>query len=56
MSLFDSLSDDELKQRLEHEQNRSRRALSKQERAIAHNNVKAIIREQVIRFERRWGL
>lgn len=56
MQPFSSLSDDELEQRLEREQARSKRALSKRERATAHNNVKAIIREQTIRFERRWGL
>jgi hypothetical protein len=51
-----SMSDDDLVRRLKEERRRSKRALSKQDRAIAHNNVKAIVSEQTRRYEAAWGL
>lgn len=51
-----SMSDADLERRLKEERQRSQRALSKRDRAIAHSNVKAIIFEQTRRYEASWGL
>lgn len=56
MSYWAKLTDEELKKRLWDERKRAQYAQKKQERAIAHANIEAIIREQARRFERSFGL
>jgi hypothetical protein len=51
-----NMTDEELKTRLEQEEGRAKRALQKQDRAIARSNVEAIIKEQTRRFEAKFGL
>lgn len=53
---WSQMSDDDLVRRLKEERQRSKRALSKQDRAIAHSNAKAIVMEQTRRYEKAWGL
>lgn len=53
---WSQMSDDDLVCRLKEERQRSKRALSKKDRAIAHSNVKAIVMEQTRRYEKSWGL
>lgn len=50
------MTDEELKTRLEQEEGRAKRALKKQDRAIARSNIEAIIKEQTRRFEASYGL
>jgi len=51
-----NMTDEELKTRLEQEEGRAKRALKKQDRAIARSNIEAIIKEQTRRFEASYGL
>lgn len=51
-----SLSDEELEERRKLEERATKMKLNRQERAIAHSNVEAIIAEQARRHHEKYGL
>lgn len=56
MSYWDGLTDEELEKRLWEERKRARFSRERRDKAIARSNVEAIIKEQVRRYERKFGL
>lgn len=48
------MTDGDLEKRAKEEGLRAKRALSKQDRAIAHKNADAIMREQIARYEKKF--
>lgn len=54
MSYWEQFSDEELKKLHAYWTKEGRVRRTKQERAIAKSNADAIVKEQTIRFERKW--
>lgn len=53
---WEQFTDDELVEKLRFYRKEARTRRKKQERAIAHSNADAIVKEQAKRHERRFGL